>query len=137
MKSLLRAAILVPALICVGCSGASHGYQTEFGGISSNVGTRDTSNMSRSELHASIERAHLDGELTAAEARKAHMQLDVKGHLTQEQIRVIHRDRLAKRDEYETNKERLDVIRDYGQTGTSVTSDINNIIDNVKSIFHH
>lgn len=127
--------LLLPLLTFIGCAGASTGYQTEFGGVQQ-VG-QDTSSMSRTEMHSAIEHAYLDGELTSEQARKAHMQLDVKGHLTQEQIRVIHRDRLAKRDEYETKKESLDVIRDYGQTGTSVTGDINNIITNVKGFFHH
>lgn len=131
-KRLLLVCLFTTAL--ASCSGASTGYQTEFGGVQS-VGSHDASSMSRGELHASIERAYLDGELTAEEARKAHTQLDVKGHLTQEQIRVIHRDRLAKRDEYETKKEGLDVIRDVGQTGASFTSDINNIINNVGAIF--
>jgi hypothetical protein len=92
--------------------------------------------MGQEELHAAIERAHLDGELTEEEARKAHTQLDVKGHLTQEQIMVINRDRLAKRDAYESRKEQLDVIRDTAQTGTSVTSDVYNVLNNVRAIFH-
>lgn len=136
MSKVSASLFLAPLLVLVGCSGASTGYQTEFGGVQQ-VGMQDTSSMSRSEMHAAIEHAYLDGELTSEQARKAHTQLDVKGHLTQEQIRVIHRDRLAKRDEYETKKEQLDVIRDYGQTGSSVTSDINNIISNVKGFFHH
>lgn len=129
---------LLPVAFTIGCSALSDpstGYQTEVGGVAS-VGTQDASSMSREDLHAEIERAYLDGELTAEQARKAHTQLDVRGHLTQEQIRIIHRDRLAKRDGYETRKEQLDVLRDIGQTGTSVTSDVNNILDNVRAIFH-
>ena len=126
------------AMVLVGCSAVtgpqSTGYQTEFGGIAS-VGRQDASTMSRGELHSAIETAYLDGELTAEQARKAHAQLDVKGHLTTEQIRVINRDRLAKRDAYETRKEELDVLRDTASTATSVTSDVNNVLDNVRAIF--
>lgn len=118
----------------IGCAEQSTAYQSEFGGIAS-AGTKDTSNMSPDELHASIEQARLDGDLTAEQARKAHTQLDVKGHLTREQIMVINRDRLAKRDKYETNKENLDVMRDTLSTGTSVTSDANNILSNIKALF--
>lgn len=125
---------LILAGSAVGCAQQSTAYQSEFGSVAS-VGTTDTSQMSPTELHASIEQARLDGDLTAEQARKAHTQLDVKGHLTREQIMVINRDRLAKRDKYETNKENLDVIRDTLSTGTSVTSDANSILGNIKALF--
>lgn len=137
MKLIKRAIATAPLIVCVGCSAMmdqSTNYQTEIGGVQQ-VGSRDVSSMSRGEIHAAIERAYLDGELTAEEARKAHTQLDVRGHLTQEQIHIIHRDRLAKRDAYESRKEQLDVLRDIGQTGTSVTSDVNNVLDNIRAIF--
>ena len=127
-------AAIAVSLLMSGCAAQSTGYQDEFGGYGT-PGAVDTSNMSRDEMHAAIEKAALHGELTAEQARTAHMQLDVKGHLTQEQIQVINRDRLAKRDTYETKKENLDVFRDVFQTGTSITGDINSTIDNIGAIF--
>lgn len=95
---------------------ASSQYKSEF----SDIGNTQTASMSNDDLKRAIDRAYLEGELTAEQARKAHTQLDVKGYLTAEQIAVINRDRLAQRHKYETNKENLDVIRDVGQTGSSV-----------------
>jgi mRNA-degrading endonuclease toxin of MazEF toxin-antitoxin module len=118
----------------LGACAKSASPQAEFGQIAS-VGTTDVSRMSKAEIHDRIQTAYLDGELTAEQARKAHTQLDVKGHLTAEQIAVINRDRLAKRGEYETNKENLDVLRDMGKTGTSVLSDINNMKNTIGQIF--
>lgn len=125
------------SLLSIGCSAVDTTRMGEFAGLGiQSPGQTDTSNMSRGEMHAAIQRAHLDGELTAEQARKAHMQLDVKGHLTREQIMVIRRDRLAKRDAYETKKENLDVVKDVFGTGTDVTGNINSTIDNIKAIFN-
>ena len=121
------------SLLSVGCTSGST-YRSEFGGIQS-VGMTDTSQMSRGEMHSAIEHAYLDGELTAEQARKAHMQLDVKGHLTAEQIAVINRDRLAERHKYETQKETLDVYRDTTRTGSSVLSDIHDMRHTIEAIF--
>lgn len=113
------------------CSAGTSNYQNEFNGI----GNTQTASMSNDDLRKAIDHAYLDGELTAEQARKAHIQLDVKGHLTAEQIAVINRDRLAQRSKYETNKENLDVIRDVGQTGSSVLSDVYNMKNTINSIF--
>ena len=121
-------------MVATGCYSVNPAYQSEFGGFSM-PGTRDVSSMSRKELHSAIELAHLDGELTAEQARKAHLQLDVKGHLTAEQVAVINRDRLAKRDAYETSKEQLDVVRDVFGTGSSTVNDIRDIKNTIRSIF--
>jgi hypothetical protein len=123
----------IVALASIGCASGSQ-YGSEFGGIAS-VGTTDTSQMSKLEMKEAIDRAYLDGELTAEQARKAHTQLDVKGHLTAEQIAVINRDRLAERHRYETNKETLDVYRDTTRTGSSMISDLNSIKNTIGSIF--
>lgn len=120
--------------ILTSCYSVNPAYHSEFGGFSM-PGTRDVSSMSRQELHSAIELAHLDGELTAAQARKAHLQLDVKGHLTAEQVAVINRDRLAKRDAYETSKEQLDVVRDVFGTSSSAANDIRDIKNTIRSIF--
>lgn len=129
--------LLLIVIVSTGCSALSPspnaGYNTEFGGISG--GSARAAKMNDSEVHDAIDRAALEGDLTAEEARTAHLQLDVKGHLTDEQIAVINRDRLAKRDTYETNKESLDVLRDVTQTGSSMTSDVNNTINTIKAIF--
>ncbi len=121
------------ALASIGCASGSQ-YGSEFGGIAS-VGMTDTSQMSKLEMKEAIDRAYLDGELTAEQARKAHTQLDVKGHLTAEQIAVINRDRLAERHRYESNKETLDVYRDTTRTGSSMISDLNSIKNTIGSIF--
>ncbi len=126
-------ALVIVGLMMGACAKSSN-YQGEFGQVQS-VGTTDVSRMSKAELHDRIQTAYLDGELTAEQARKAHMQLDVKGHLTAEQIAVINRDRLAQRGEYETKKENLDVLRDMGKTGSSVLSDINNMKNTIGDIF--
>lgn len=127
-------AVLVFFGAFVGC-GATSNFAQEFGGVQS-VGTTDTASMSNDELRAAIDRAYLDGELTSEQARKAHTQLDVKGHLTAEQIAVINRDRLAKRHEYESKKEGLDVLRDVTQTGSSMTSDVYDIKNTLKALFN-
>lgn len=121
-------------VVLTGCYSVGTSHQTEFGGIRMGD-TGDVSAMSRGELHAAIERAHLQGELTAEQARTAHLQLDVKGHLTAEQVAVINRDRLAKRDAYETSKEQLDIVRDVFGTGSSALSDLNNMRHSIQGIF--
>lgn len=121
--------------ISLSACAAKSNYNQEFGGVRTNVGNAQTASMSNDDLRRAIDRAYLDGELTSEEARKAHTQLDVKGHLTAEQIAVINRDRLAQRHEYETNKENLDVLRDVTQTGSSMISDVNDIKNTVGSIF--
>ena len=126
-------AVVTALLFLSGCSAGST-YKSEFGNVAE-VGTTDTSEMSRAEMREAIDRAYLDGELTAEQARKAHTQLDVKGHLTAEQIAVINRDRLAKRHEYESKKESLDVYRDVTQTGSSMISDMNDIKNTIRAIF--
>ena len=136
MKASIRGfAFGMVTLVAVGCAAPTTAYQSEFGGFNM-PGTMATAGMNREDMHAAIEHAYLDGELTAEQARKAHLQLDVKGHLTQEQMAVINRERLAKRDVYETRKEQLDVIRDTTATGSSVTSDIKDTIDTIRSIFN-
>lgn len=118
----------------IGCGAASN-YPNEFASLQS-VGTTDTASMSTDEMRAAIDRAYLDGELSAEQARKAHTQLNVKGHLTAEQIAVINRDRLAKRHEYESKKESLDVLRDITQTGSSMTSDVFDIKNTLRALFN-
>jgi hypothetical protein len=137
-----RAHILVGKAFCLlglalltGCYSVNTAYQGEFSGFKM-PGTTDVSSMSREQIHSAIEVAYLDGELTSEQARKAHLQLDVKGHLTQEQVAVISRDRLAKRDAYETSKEQLDVVRDVFGTGSSAVSDINYMKNTISDIFH-
>jgi hypothetical protein len=120
--------------LLTGCYSVNPAYKGEFGGFSM-PGARDASTMGRQELHSAIELAHLDGELTAEQARKAHLQLDVKGHLTAEQVAVINRDRLGKRDAYETSKEQLDVVRDVFGTGSSTVNDVRDIKNTIRSIF--
>jgi hypothetical protein len=110
------------------------GYEGEFQQVAMVTGS--TPGMSNQETSEAIDRAYLDGVLTSEQARKAHMQLDVKGHQTAEEIAVINRNRLAKRDQYETKKEDLDVIRDTAQTGSSVVSDIRDIKNTVHNIFN-
>jgi hypothetical protein len=126
---------LLGILLLTGCYSVNPAYQNEFGGFKM-PGTTDVSSMSREQMHSAIEVAYLDGELTAEQSRKAHLQLDVKGHLTQEQIAVINRDRLAKRDAYETSKEQLDVVRDVFGTGSSTLGDINYMKNTISDIFH-
>ena len=111
-----------------------YGYENEFSRVA--LVTGSAPGMSQEETAAAIDRAYLDGVLTAEQAKKAHIQLDVKGHLTAEEIAVINRNRLAKRDQYETKKEDLDVIRDVAQTGSSVLADINDIKGTFQAIFH-
>lgn len=127
-------ALAIGSVVFTGCYAPSTAYKDEFGGFQM-PGQQNVSNMSRDELHSAIELAYLDGELTKEQARKAHLQLDVKGHLTAEQVAVINRDRLAKRDAYESRKEELDVVRDTFGTGTSVLGDIGNMKDAIKGIF--
>lgn len=126
---------LLALALVTGCYSVNPAYQAEFGGFKM-PGTSDVSSMSRDQVHKAIELAYLDGELTAEQARKAHLQLDVKGHLTQEQVAVINRDRLAKRDAYETSKEQLDIVRDVFGTGSSALGDINYMKNTISSIFH-
>lgn len=124
------------SILASGCVQASS-YREEFAGMGvGSVGRVDTSNMSKREMQNAIDMAYLDGELTAEQARKAHIQLDVKGHLTAEQIAVINRDRLAKRHEYESQKETLDVYRDVTQTGSSIFGDIRDVKNTISSIFN-
>ncbi len=69
-------------------------YREEFAGMGTgSVGRTDTAGMSKGDIKNAIDRAYLDGELTSEQARKAHIQLDVKGHLTAEQIAFIEKDR--------------------------------------------
>lgn len=136
MKSFsLKIFSLLGLAILTGCYSVNTAHQNEFGGFKM-AGTADVSSMSREQLHSAIEVAYLDGELTSEQARKAHLQLDVKGHLTQEQVAVINRDRLAKRDAYETSKEQLDIVRDVFGTGSSAFSDINYMKNTISDIFH-
>ena len=130
MKFISVLSVLTLSISLNACAPRSQ-YQSEFSGI----GNTQTASMSNDDLKRAIDRAYLEGELSAEQARKAHIQLDVKGHLTAEQIAVINRDRLAQRHEYETNKENLDVIRDVGQTGSSVLSDVYNMKNTVNAIF--
>lgn len=122
--------ILIPFCVLALCSCSSsfenhNSYSGEFNQVA--MATGSTPGMTQYETKEAIDRAYIDGVLTAEQAKKAHIQLDVKGHQTQEEIAVINRNRLAKRDQYETRKEGLDVIRDTTQTGSSVVSDINDI----------
>ena len=133
MKSVNVVSIFAALMLLSGCAAGSS-YGSEFGQIAS-VGTTDTSSMSKGQMHSAIERAYLDGELTAEQARKAHTQLDVKGHLTAEQIAVINRDRLASRHKYESKKEQLDIFRDVTQSGSSMVSDVFDIKNTIKAIF--
>ncbi len=121
------------ALALSACSAGSN-YSNEFGQIGA-VGTSDTSQLSNADMHAAIERAYLEGELTSEQARKAHTQLDVKGHLTAEQIAVINRDRLNQRHKYESSKEKLDVYRDVTKTGSSMVNNIKSMRDTLKVFF--
>ena len=130
-----RGCSVLAFVLLAGCYSVGTSHQTEFGGIKMG-GAGDVSSMSRGELHASIERAHLQGELTAEQARTAHLQLDVKGHLTSEQVAVISRDRLAKRDAYETSKEQIDIVRDVFGTGSSALNDLSNMKDAIQGIFN-
>lgn len=132
-KKFLRFGFIVSlGLITTGCAAKSN-YRSEINVAS--VGTTDVSELSEGQMHAKIRKAYLDGELTSEQARKAHTQLDVRGHLTAEQIAMINRDRLEKRHDYESKKEVLDVVRDTAQTGTSVLGDINNAKNILGSIF--
>jgi hypothetical protein len=127
--------LLSVSLLASACVQASS-YREEFSGMGvGNVGRTDTASMSKGDLKNAIDRAYLDGELTAEQARKAHIQLDVKGHLTAEQIAIINRDRLAARHEYESKKEVLDVYRDVTRTGSSMIGDVRDIKNTVGSIF--
>lgn len=126
---------LFGVVLLTGCYSVNTAQQSEFGGLKM-PGTMDVSSMSRDQIHSVIEVAYLDGELTSEQARKAHLQLDVKGHLTQEQVAVINRDRLAKRDAYETSKEQLDVVRDVFGTGSSALGDVNYMKNTISDIFH-
>ena len=127
--------LLSVSLLASACVQASS-YREEFAGMGvGKVGRTDTASMSKGDLKNAIDRAYLDGELTAEQARKAHIQLDVKGHLTAEQIAIINRDRLAARHEYESKKEVLDVYRDVTRTGSSMIGDVRDIKNTVGSIF--
>ena len=53
----------------------------------------DIDSLPKEDIKQAIDRAYLNGEFTSEEAIKAHIQLDVKGHLTAEQIAVIEKDR--------------------------------------------
>lgn len=127
--------LLSLTLVASACVQASS-YREEFAGMGiGGVGRTDTASMSKGDIKNSIDRAYLDGELTAEQARKAHIQLDVKGHLTAEQIAIINRDRLAARNEYEGKKETLDVYRDVTQTGSSMIGDVRDVRYTIESIF--
>ncbi len=111
-------------------------YREEFAGMGvGNVGRTDVAGMSKGDIKNAIDRAYLEGELTSEQARKAHIQLDVKGHLTAEQIAIINRDRLAARHEYESKKEVLDVYRDVTRTGSSMVGDVRDVKNTISSIF--
>lgn len=125
--------IAIVGFVATGCASHQSTYRSEMQVAS--VGTTDVSGLSNAQIHAKIKTAYLDGELTAEQARKAHTQLNVRGHLTAEQIAMINRDRLEKRHQYESKKEVLDVIRDTAQTGTSVLGDINNAKNIIGTIF--
>ena len=128
--------LLLGAVIITTSCATGRNFQNEFGAVNhAIVGNSDTSQMSNADLKRSIASAYLEGELTAEQARIAHMQLDVKGHLTAEQIAVINRDRLASRHQYESNKETLDVYRDVTQTGSSIIGDIRDVKNTIRSIF--
>ena len=135
MKSLKVLNMVLMAALVSGCATSfeePHGYQGEFTQVAIVGGA--TPGMNKAQMAEAIDRAYLDGVLTAEQARKAHLQLEVKGHQTAEEIAVINRNRLAKRDQYETRKESLDVIRDVGQTGSSIVSDINDIKNTIRAI---
>jgi hypothetical protein len=124
------------AFCLIGCSASfedRNAYQGEFNRVAMVTGA--TPGMTQAETAEAIDRAYLDGVLTAEQAKKAHMQLDVKGHQTAEEIAVINRNRLSKRDQYETRKEGLDVMRDTTQTGSSMISDLNSIRGTLESLF--
>lgn len=136
MKSLCSIIALATLMVSMtGCYSVNPAYKSEFGGFEM-PGQTNLGGMSRNEMHSAIEVAYLDGELTAEQARKAHLQLDVKGHLTAEQVAVINRDRLAKRDAYETSKEQLDIVRDNFSTGSSVVSDVYYMKNAINAIFN-
>lgn len=123
------------AILASACAQGSN-FSNEFAGMQiASVGTTNTSQMSNRDLKDAIDRAYLEGELTSEQARIAHTQLDVKGHLTAEQIAVINRDRLASRHKYESNKEELDVYRDVTRSGSSMIGDIRDIKSTFGSIF--
>jgi hypothetical protein len=127
--------VLSLALLSSACAQSSS-YREEFAGMGvDSVGRTNTAYMSNEDLSKAIDRAYLEGELTAEQARKAHIQLDVKGHLTAKQIAVINRDRLAPRHEYESKKEDLDVYRDITSTGSSIIGDVRDIKNTINSIF--
>jgi len=131
-KSLVVLSLLVSLSACV--QGST--YRGEFAGMGINTaGGMNTAGMTNSDLKNAINRAYLEGELTSEQARKAHTQLDVKGHITAEQIAVINRDRLAARGEYESKKEVLDVFRDVTQTGSSMVGDVRDVRNTIRSIF--
>jgi hypothetical protein len=112
-------------------------YRQEMYSLSgvSQVGNSDLSGLSNADIKRGINRAYLDGELTAEQARKAHIQLDVRGHQTAEEIAIINRDRLDNRGKYETNKESLDVLRDVTSTGSSMVSDVRDVRYTIQSLF--
>lgn len=129
---------VLPIMFVIGCAPVpSTAYRDEFMGYDyqqRQMGDEGISGLSRNEVEDRIERAYLDGDLTAAQAWKAHLSLDVKGHETTEQMRVIYREREAKRDAYESSEENLDVVRDTARTGASVASSLESVARSLRAI---
>ena len=136
MKRSTSLILLGLTLFSAACSQGST-YRQDMYALSgvSRVGNSDLSGLSNGDIKRGIDRAYLDGELTAEQARKAHIQLDVRGHQTAEEIAIINRDRLGERHKYETNKEGLDVLRDVTHTGSSMVSDVRDVRYTIQSLF--
>lgn len=82
-------------VLLAGCYSVNTSRPSEIDGLAI-PGASDRASMSSKQLHSAIEVAHLDGQLTAEQARKAHLEIDETGHSTHEQLTAVQHDALGK-----------------------------------------
>jgi len=107
-------------------------YKDEFRNYDTDVG--QTQGLSKGEIHDAIDRAYLEGQLTSEQARKAHLELSVKGNLTREQMMVVYRDAAVRQENYERKTENLDIVRDTIGTGSTAAWQIITVIQGLKGL---
>ena len=134
----MRIFSVVLAILClVSCTPPTAAYRDEFDGYgydATPVGGRDISGLRRADAEDEIERAYLNGKLTAAQAWRAHIALDAREHQTRAQMGVIAREREAKQDAYQTSQENISVVRDAAWAGASVAHSVQSIVNSAKNL---
>ena len=133
-KAIFTVATLI---VTSGCSMYQPTYKQEMGKYDEPVGERsDIFYKSNEEIHRDIERAIDRGQLTQAEAYTAHERLNVRGHLTEEEMQIIYRDRTVQQNEYQAKKQDLDVVKDVGWTVQSLAQSAAAAARAIQSIGH-